>query len=175
MDVTLTQALQQLQQEREQIGDELLRALALTQRYASQLTIDTVLARYVFASRSYVADLIHTKFSKKDTSLTISGRLRASTAMRFEQSPRYRTAQNGARRLNGISVALLRGKSALWSGAFYFTGKQNNALMGYREKGAIGRGNFSVKYGPSVGASFGYQREVIAPQILQYLSKQLTL
>lgn len=175
MDVTFVQAIENLRLERELVGDELVRALALTQRFASQLAIDTVMQRYAFKQRSYVEDNIQSKLRKKDTTLTISGRYRASTAMRFEQTPQYIAGKNGSRRLNGIMVALLRGKSSLWSGAFYFTGRNNNALMGYREKGALGRGNFSVKYGPSIAASFGYQREVIGPQILDYLTKQLKL
>lgn len=169
---SMQQAIDSLRIEREQVSDELARALALTERYASQLAIDVVMQRYAFKERRYVAEHIQSKLGKKDQTLTISGRVRASTATRFEQTPRY---LNGSRRLNGIIVALLRGKSSLWPGAFYFNGNHGNALMGYREKGALGRGNFTVKYGPSIAASFGYQREVIGTQILQYLSKQLTL
>ncbi|KZN57933.1 hypothetical protein N473_26625 [Pseudoalteromonas luteoviolacea CPMOR-1] len=138
--------------------------------------VNAIYDRYGFQDRSYIGDRLQLKVQPSQLELIIFARHRVSSAINFVQDPVYRRSVNPKTPnklvIAGYMGAFLRGKTSHWKGAFIFQGKNNNVLLGYRDKGQTTRDIPDVPYGPSVAGSLAVIKDDVEPFVVQMLTKK---
>ncbi len=149
-----------------------------TAKFAKQLAIDEIYAKYGFKSKSYVEQHFSLSINPRTLTAKISARYRPSSLTRFS-TPKFRVGKRSQRVASGHVVSTIRNQPTWFKGAFTFIGKNGNQVMYSRRQGDTSWRTFKeakaqgVKalYGPSVGHSFAYMREDLEAPIITHLRK----
>ncbi|KZN58532.1 hypothetical protein N473_26385 [Pseudoalteromonas luteoviolacea CPMOR-1] len=138
--------------------------------------VDAIYDRYGFQDKSYVNERLKLDIQPSQLELIVYARHRVSSAINFVKDPVYRQSVNPKTPNKLVTAgyigAFLRGKTSHWKGAFIFQGKNNNVLLGYREKGQTTRDIPDVPYGPSVAGALGVVSDSVEPFVVQMLTKK---
>lgn len=164
----------ELERIRERLAPSIEAAVNEATEYGEKLAIDTIYKRYGFRERSYVAQHFSLSFDRRTLQGRISARMRPSTFTRFAASAHTKTSKNGKAVPAGYTIKVMRNNPVWFKGAFQFLGKNGNVLIATRRTGDNSWRNVKghVKYGPSVGGSFGVIRDDIEPAVIKRLRER---
>ncbi|MCH1926870.1 hypothetical protein L9G74_19060 [Shewanella sp. C32] len=167
----LKEVTKELERIRAKVAPDIEAAVNAATTYGEKLAIDTIFNRYGFRERSYVAQHFSLSFDRRTLQGRIAARMRPSSFTRYASSVHTKTSKHGKPLPAGFSINVMRNQPVWFKGAFQFLGKNGNVLIASRRKGDNSWRNVKghVKYGPSVGGSFGVIREDIEPTIVAYL------
>ncbi|AZZ98754.1 hypothetical protein [Pseudoalteromonas sp. R3] len=173
----MTQLSRQVRDIRKTAEIKLKETIAGSGEQVKGVLVDAIYERYGYSDRSYVDNRLKVNVQPSQLELIVYARHRVSSAINFVQSPVYRQSVNPKTPnklvLSGYMGAFIRGKTSHWKGAFIFQGKNNNELLGYRDKGQTTRDIPSVPYGPSIAGSLAVVSDSVQPFVVQMLSKKL--
>ncbi|TMN34138.1 hypothetical protein [Pseudoalteromonas sp. S2755] len=152
----------------------LFSAMSQSGQFAKNVLVDAIYERYSFKHREYIDQRLAVTTDIQIPELRVSARHRLSSALNFVQQPVYRQSKtiSGKQVLAGYMGAFLRGKTSHWGGAFTFVGKNNNLLLGYRDKGDKDRGIPSVPYGPSIAGAMANVRDGSYSKVIEHINKR---
>lgn len=170
----LKEVTKELERIRERMAPAIESAVKDASDYGEKLAIDTIYKRYGFRERSYVAQHFSLNFNPRSLQGRISARMRPSSFTRFAAAAHTKTSKNGKEVPAGYTIKVMRNQPTWFKGAFQFLGRNGNVLIASRRKGDNTWRNVKghVKYGPSVGGSFGVIRDEIEPPIIKFLRER---